>query len=193
MGVRTGSCSRLAAAAELGGGGGSGAEGGSGAAPDSSGQESVDDLVSALLTASRALVGVSARSLMELDDAVTVPQFRTLVVLDSSGEMHLNRLAEQLGVNSSSAVRMIDRLLAAGLVTRRANPENRRQVILGLSDAGRAAVRTVTAARRAAIAGVVERMHPSDRSGLVAALRAFADAAGEPGVAPTNEVRPLGW
>ena len=40
-----------------------------------------DELVSALLTASRALVGVSARSLAHVEDAVTITQFRTLVVL----------------------------------------------------------------------------------------------------------------
>src|SRR5665647_545120 len=39
-----------------------------------------DELVSALLTASRALVGVSARSLARVEDAVTITQFRTLVV-----------------------------------------------------------------------------------------------------------------
>ena len=41
----------------------------------------VDDFVTALLTASRVLVGVSARSLVQAQGTVTVTQFRTLVVL----------------------------------------------------------------------------------------------------------------
>ena len=99
-------------------------------AADSDGED-IDELVTALLTASRVLVGVSARSLAHVEDAVTLTQFRTLVVLDSHGEINLNRLAELLDVNSSTAMRMIDRLLVADLVTRRDNPANRREVLLG--------------------------------------------------------------
>ena len=57
-----------------------------------------DELVSALLTASRALVGVSARSLARVEDAVTITQFRTLVVLEGHGDTRLNQLAERLAV-----------------------------------------------------------------------------------------------
>lgn len=159
-------------------------------------EEHVDDLVTALLTASRVLVAVSVRSLGELEDAVTLPQFRTLVVLDTHGEMNLNRLAEILGVNSSSAMRMIDRLLAAELVTRRENPDNRRQVLLDVTPQAARMVRRVTTRRRREIAQVVDRMPDTDRSGLVAALRAFSDAAGEPsaaGESTEDEISPLGW
>ena len=70
---------------------------------------------------------------------MTLTQFRTLVVLDSHGVINLNRLADLLDVNSSTAMRMIDRLLAAELVTRQDNPANRREVLLDLTDAGRRA------------------------------------------------------
>jgi DNA-binding MarR family transcriptional regulator len=140
----------------------------------------IDGLVTALLTASRVLVGVSARSLAHVEDAVTLTQFRTLVVLDSHGEINLNRLAELLDVNSSTAMRMIDRLLVAGLVTRRDNPTNRREVLLGLTSAGKRVVRQVTTRRRGEIARIVTAMPATQRGALIAALRAFADAAGEP-------------
>ena len=55
---------------------------------------SADKLVSALLTASRALVGVSARSLAHVEDAVTITQFRTLVVLEGHG---VNAFAQAAG------------------------------------------------------------------------------------------------
>jgi len=148
--------------------------------------------VTALLTASRVLVGVSARSLSEVEGAVTVTQFRTLVVLDSQGETNLSGLAERLGVNSSTALRMIDRLLVAGLVTRRDNPETRREVLLGLSPAGRRVVRRVTRRRRAELARVVAAMPVERRAELIAALRAFAEAAGEPEPTP-DEVSTLAW
>jgi DNA-binding MarR family transcriptional regulator len=148
--------------------------------------------VTALLTASRVLVGVSARSLSEVESTVTVTQFRTLVVLEGHGELNLSGLAEKLGVNASSALRMIDRLLVAGLVTRRDNPETRREVLLGLSPEGRRVVRRVTRRRRSELARVVKAMPAAHRSQLLAALRAFAEAAGEPEPHP-DEVSSMAW
>jgi DNA-binding MarR family transcriptional regulator len=146
----------------------------------SRGTQEAEAFVTALLTASRVLVGVSARSLAEVESTVTVTQFRTLVVLDSHHDINLSGLAEKLGVNSSTALRMIDRLLVAGLVTRRENPDTRREVLLGLSPEGRRVVRRVTRRRRAELARVVDAMPADRRSELLAALRAFAEAAGEP-------------
>jgi DNA-binding MarR family transcriptional regulator len=151
--------------------------------------EEATDLVTALLTASRALVGVSARTLADVEDAVTLTQFRTLVILDGHAGINLNRLAELLDVNSSTAMRMIDRLLVADLVTRRDNPANRREVLLDLSVAGRRIVRQVTAKRRAEIARIVTQMPEAQREALVQALRAFAAAAGE----PEPSVSAWGW
>jgi DNA-binding MarR family transcriptional regulator len=154
------------------------------------GQADVDELVTAVLTASRALVGVSARSLAEVEDTVTITQFRTLVVLDNLGHINLLALAEELDVNSSTAMRMIDRLLVAGLVTRQENPDNRREVLLGLTEDGSKLVETVTRRRRAEIAKIVTAMPPERRTELVAALHAFADAASEPLARPPST---LGW
>ena len=156
--------------------------------------EDVDAVTSAVLTASRLLVAVSARSLAAAEERVTLPQFRMLVVLASRREPKLAALAEALAVNPSTALRMVDRLSAAGLLTRRVNPENRREVVLRLTPAGRQVVDEVTARRREEIARIVQRMAPRQRAGLVRALRAFTDAGGEPAV--TDQARdlvPLGW
>ncbi len=152
----------------------------------------IQELVTAVLTASRVLVSVSARSLADVEDVVTVTQFRTLVVMDAHGELNLNGLAALLDVTPSTALRMIDRLLVADLVTRRDNPANRREVLLGLTDQGQHIVATVTSKRRAEIARIVTAMPKTRRSELVAALRAFADAAGE--LEPQPEItQSLGW
>jgi DNA-binding MarR family transcriptional regulator len=159
---------------------------------DAEADAEAEAFVTALLTASRVLVGVSARSLAEVESTVTVTQFRTLVVLDSQHEMNLSTLAERLGVNASTALRMIDRLLVAGLVTRRDNPDTRREVLLGLSPAGRSVVRRVTRRRRGELARVVAAMPAGRRVELLAALRAFAEAAGEPEPSP-EEVSSMAW
>lgn len=158
------------------------------------GSADVDAVTRAVLTSSRLLVAVSARSLAAVEDRVTLPQFRLLVALSTHGRAKLVVLAELLRVNPSTAMRMLDRLIAAGLADRRVNPENRRETILGLTDEGRRLVADVTARRRTEITTIVERLAPGQRAALIEALTAFAEAGGEPTV-PDDDVSlyPLGW
>lgn len=151
-----------------------------------------DDLVTALLTASRALVGVSARSLATVEDTVTVAQFRSLVVLASKGPSTLAHLAGELGVTASTAQRQIDRLVGQRLVTRRENPLDRREVVIAISRAGARIVETATTRRRRAIADIVASMAPTDTDALIDALDAFAAAASEPSPGRDHAAR-LGW
>jgi DNA-binding MarR family transcriptional regulator len=93
-------------------------------------------------------------------------------------------------------MRMVDRLVHRGLVSRRVNPDSRREVLLRLTGPGQRIVDRVTARRREEIAAIVTRMTASDRAGLVKALRAFAAAGGEPAAEEGERERdpvPLGW
>ncbi|GGN50742.1 transcriptional regulator [Streptomyces albiflavescens] len=159
------------------------------------GTDDVDAVTRAVLTASRLLVAVSARSLAEVEERVTLPQFRMLVVLSTRGATKLVTLADLLQVAPSTAMRMIDRLIAAGLADRQTNPDNRRETLLQLTEEGRRAVEDVTARRRAEIAAIVERLAPQQRAALVEALTAFNEAGGEPLVPAMDdpEPHPLGW
>ncbi|CAL9356975.1 MarR family winged helix-turn-helix transcriptional regulator [Streptomyces sp. enrichment culture] len=156
--------------------------------------EDVDAVTREVLTASRLLVAVSARSLTAVEDRVTLPQFRMLIVLSTRGATKLVALAELLQVAPSTAMRMVDRLIATGLVDRRVNPDNRRETLLRLTPEGRRTVEEVTARRRTEIAGIVGRMSPEQRRALIDALGAFNEAGAEP-PAPVadTEVSPLGW
>ncbi len=157
-------------------------------------QDDVTALTSAVLTASRLLVAVSARSLAAAEERVTLPQFRMLVLLSTHGESNLVTLADRLVVNPSTALRMVDRLADAGFVSRRVNPDSRRETLLRLTDAGQQIVDEVTARRREEIAAIITRMSPKDRVGLVRALRAFAAAGGEPSTDERErDLVPLGW
>ncbi|MYW62578.1 MarR family transcriptional regulator [Streptomyces sp. SID8379] len=158
--------------------------------------DDVDAVTRAVLTASRVLVAVSARSLAEVEDRVTLPQFRMLVVLSSRGATKLVALAELLGVAPSTAMRMVDRLIAAGLADRQINPDNRRETLLRLTDEGRRTVEDVTARRRQEIASMVQRLSPQQRTALIDALTDFNQVGGEP-LAPSpdegTDLHPLGW
>jgi len=142
--------------------------------------DDVDAVTDAVLTASRLLVAVSARSIASVDDTITIPQFRLLVLLANEGPLKLTAIAEHLGVNPSTATRMVDRLVSAGLIERETNPASRREVVVRLSRKGRTLVGSVTKRRRGEIAEIVGRMSATSRRGLVRAMSAFAAAGGEP-------------
>lgn len=142
--------------------------------------ESLDVITDALLTASRLLVAISARSIALVDETITIPQFRTLVILSNRGPINLATLAELLGVQPSTTGRMVDRLVSAGLIDRKSHPSSRRELVAELTVRGREVVERVTAHRRDEIARVVEKMPPRQRRGLVRALTAFTTAGGEP-------------
>lgn len=153
-------------------------------------QSRTDELVTALLTASRALVGVSAASLATVEHRVTLSQFRTMVVLSQQGGSTVVGLAGRLDVNPSSAQRQVDRLVGAGLVARAENPDDRRELVLSLTDDGQQMVDEVTRRRRKMLASIVQAMPADQYNSLIDGLDSFTQAAGEPAAA---DAAALGW
>ena len=138
-----------------------------------------DELVDAVLGASRALVAVAARSLANVAEDVTLAQYRVLIELAARGPQRLADLATALGVDRSTATRMCDRLVRKRLVHRRRTNQDRRGVRVSFTPAGGELVAEVTRRRRAEIAAIVERIPKAHRRPVLNALRAFAEAAGE--------------
>lgn len=149
----------------------------------------LDLVTDAVLRASRALVGVAARSLAVVDSEVTLPQYRALVVLASRGPRLVGELAEALGIHPSTATRLCDRLVTKKLVTRATGRDNRRETTISLSVRGRRLVDRVTVLRRREIEAIVERVPPELWGATVAALTTFSEAAGE----PSQQAWALGW
>jgi DNA-binding MarR family transcriptional regulator len=147
---------------------------------DGVGVSELDDDVEVTLTASRALVGVVARTLADVLEVVTLPQFRMLVVLCDEGPLRSGVLSERLGIHQSTLTRLADRLVGQGWVRRETNAESRREVMVDLTDAGRELVTKVLEARRADLAKILGRAPAKDRAVIRAGFEAFARAAGEP-------------
>lgn len=145
------------------------------------------DLVDQLLVASRALVGVAARSLADLD--ITLPQHRAVVVVAQRPGLGVGDLADALEVHPTTATRMCDRLVAKRLLRRRTSLGDRRATELHLTAPGQQLLDRVADRRRRAIAEIVARMDPDAAAGAVRVLAAFSEAAGESG--PAGD--PLGW
>lgn len=146
--------------------------------------------IDAVLVASRALVAVAAQSVASVEDRVTLPQLRVLVMIASRGSQNLASVAAGLGVHASNGTRMCDKLVNAGLLHRSDDPTDRRNVVLELTQSGQQLVDSMNEHRRTAIANVLAKMPAQLRSDLVPVLLAFADSAQE---IPPSEAWGLGW
>jgi DNA-binding MarR family transcriptional regulator len=142
-----------------------------------------------VLSGTRALVGVAARSLAAASDEVTLAQFRVLVLLDGAGRLTMGELAASLDVNPSTVTRLCDALVDKRLVRRVPDRDNRRLVCAELAPAGRRLVDHVMDRRRALIDDALGRMTPAAQRRLARSLTEFAAAAGQ----LSRDAWILGW
>lgn len=146
--------------------------------------------VDAVMLALQALVGVAAESVAQVEDRVTLPQLRVLVLIASRGTQNVNSVARAMGIHPSNASRACDRLVAGGLLVRSESAVDRRNLVLDLTDEGRALVAGLVEHRRRAVSRVLAQVPDTKRRGLVRAMNAFGRAAGE---GPAGEAWKLGW
>ncbi|AYD01818.1 MarR family transcriptional regulator [Neorhizobium sp. NCHU2750] len=90
----------------------------------------------ALYTANHAMNRVYKPLLEEMD--VTYPQFLVLVTLWEEDEQTVGSIGEKLFLESSTLTPLLKRLEAAGYITRARSRKDERQVIIRLTDQGRA-------------------------------------------------------
>ena len=87
----------------------------------------------------------------------------------------LDQLHKVLGLTPSGAVRLIDRLAQAGLVTRGAGDDGRSRSV-ALTDVGKRVAEQVTAARAALLTSLLDELSPAERETLHALMsRIMAD------------------
>jgi DNA-binding MarR family transcriptional regulator len=140
-------------------------------------EDSPAEEVQALMDASKVVAAAIAHSLALADAKVTLPQLRVLIMVRGGGSMNMSAVAEGLGVNPSNASRTCDRLVRGGLLARREDPHDRRNVALTLRAPGRRLVEAMLDQRQAIFAQVVQEMSATERTHLVAGLTAFNQAA----------------
>ncbi len=123
--------------------------------------------------------------LARFDEAVkphglTFARYEVLVLLTFSrtGELPLKVIGSRLMVHPTSVTNAIDRLVTAGYVRRRPNPEDGRGVLAGITDAGREVVGTATAALTALDFGLGD-LSEQERAALFDILRRVRLGAGD--------------
>jgi DNA-binding MarR family transcriptional regulator len=109
-----------------------------------------------------------------------VGQARTLVHLQVAGRRRMGELADDLGVRLPTASRIVDRLVARGLVARVADPDDRRVVRVEATPTGIALAQAARSFRRAVIVSRLERLDDEGRAALLEALALLEKVAAEP-------------
>ena len=81
----------------------------------------------------------------------------------------LDQLHKVLGLTPSGAVRLVDRLADAGLVTRGTGDDGRSRSVI-LTDTGKQVAQQITAARAALLSGLLDALSPTERETLHALM-----------------------
>jgi DNA-binding MarR family transcriptional regulator len=132
-----------------------------------------------------ALLSVWDHARERIGSRLSVSQLRALLAVEHAPGLNLRRLAEALNMILSSASRLCDRLVAAGLIDREPSRADRREIALTLTPTGAGLLAELRAERRRRLAQVMAGMSDAGRAALLRGLREFAVAAdyARPGVA----------
>jgi DNA-binding MarR family transcriptional regulator len=140
-------------------------------------------LIDAAISASRAFNGVAIHTLSErFPDLVTIPILRTLWMLSLQGEVRMSELASRLSMTAPTAGRICGKLEEHGCLTRRIDPDDRRVVLVSLTEPGQAMFAAVVADMRSVFAGILSSIPPQRQADLTEALNLVFDGAQRLGV-----------
>ncbi|MEE4494931.1 MarR family winged helix-turn-helix transcriptional regulator [Streptomyces sp. BE230] len=150
-------------------------------APD----DSTDALVDGLVRSAFQIMGVLTRIGAEHDLSLT--QLRVLGILrDRSPRM--SDLAAFLGLDKSTMSGLIARAERRGLLTRGTSPEDKRAVVVLITDEGRALVQRLYEEGKALLAPATGRLDPGQREQLAQLLEPLLSP---PLSAPARPERPV--
>jgi DNA-binding MarR family transcriptional regulator len=107
---------------------------------------------------------------------LSVPQFRALAFLDRHPGASLSAMAEHLGVTRATASAIAERLVQRNLVDRRERPEERRHIVLKLTQAGSEYLQQVRNTSRAEIAKMFASLSVKQRQRIVEGLSILSEA-----------------
>ncbi|CCH20953.1 MarR family winged helix-turn-helix transcriptional regulator [Micromonospora lupini] len=134
-------------------------------------------MAAALDAAADALLGVWDSAREATASRVSGAQLRAVMVVEQHDGINLRRLATRLDMLLSSASRLCDRLVAAGMLEREPGRFDRREISLHLTPEARRLLAELRADRQERIAAVLAAMSPAGRTALVSGMREFDEAA----------------
>src|SRR5580693_8348970 len=120
-----------------------------------------------------ALIGLAAGVVRGARRDMSLTSLGTLSTLDRSGPQRITDLARAEGVAQPSMTVLVGTLERDGLVVRRADPSDKRVVLIELTAAGSDLVRGRRRADAQALAQLIEKLPSDQAAALLAALPAL--------------------
>ncbi len=118
--------------------------------------------------------------LLDPDSDLTLYQLRLLFHLYYHGDSGMGQIAAKLQVSDPTATGVIDRLVERDLVERAADPDDRRRVLVRLTEPGREQILALRCTGAEAAAGVFDRLTPGQQEALLAALEPVSQLLSSP-------------
>ena len=123
-----------------------------------------------LLTCSTLIEGEIRSRLRDAFD-VTLPRFDVMAQLDKGPSgMTLGELSRRMMVSNGNVTGLAERLVAQGLLERRASPNDRRAQLVSLTAEGRRAFRAMARTHESWIAEIFADLSPNDIEALMRLL-----------------------
>jgi DNA-binding MarR family transcriptional regulator len=97
-----------------------------------------------------------------LEIGVTMSQAKLLYVVVAAGQIHMAELPGRLGVSLSTVSGAVDRLVDAGLLTRREDPADRRQALVGATVEGADLLDRFRELNQQQLRWLLDRVRPDD-------------------------------
>ena len=129
------------------------------------------DQLEVLMAEVRRLSLESSSAWSETD--LTLTQLRALSIIQLRQPTTVSALSELMGMSLASGSALADRLVRAGLLKRRHDADDRRQVLLELEADGATLLHKIEKRSRAKIRRALAAMEPHERDALATALGAF--------------------
>lgn len=110
---------------------------------------------------------------------LTIPQIKTLVLLDHRGSMRMGQISQFLGSTVSATTSIVERLFERGLVERDNDPDDRRVVLIQLTETGRNEIDHLWRIGRDRVDTVCDRLENDEVQSLVDAFQILRRAVDE--------------
>lgn len=140
-------------------------------------KEDVDRIVEAIVylyTESRRATKEVARQ-----HGLTGPQVTAIKLLEGFGDLSLSALSQRMSARNSTITGLVDRMEQAGLVERTRSTEDRRVVLIRLTERGRELAASIPVTSMQIFAAALQSLSAQERRQLRGILRKLSDRVRE--------------
>ncbi len=148
------------------------------------------DMVSALDRILDRLMAAAPVEGVGSDVPLTLQEVRATKAIPPSGSVSMSTLASSMGVSLPTATHFVDRLVTKGVAVRTRTEQDRRLVLVALSERSKAHHRTFFENRVALVLDILEPLDPAEREQVTRALGEIARVVQSRAIGPARHPEP---